>query len=448
MKASAFYLQGRQKRLLMFLATAFLVFSSVSQTSAQPGGCYKNTWRYEYCREQREKLLERFTSEIEHLDKQIVRDPETADHYYRRGKVYSGMFASHFGVKDVEFDGKVYFADIVAKAIVDFTRAIELLPQVEYFVERGQMYWYQWQDEIGHFHETRRDENNSDEKIRQTIDKLFIYNELFHAAERDFLKGIELSDESERSKLARHWLFSLRGRRATLLYTNEAIAKLIGAEKPADVALADLDYAIEFYKLHHPNKESNLLYSAWIQKGAAAKLFGRDDTALEAFREAEKAQVKNSYPECFLYRDRAEIFSKRANYDAAIKDLTFAIDNNLNCKRMSELRGDIHLLKGDLAAAIDSYSVILNDGQGFNRDIYWKRGKVYLETGEAQKAIDDFTAAIQLGSLCEKDYQFRARAFRLAGDTQAAEADEERARQALKDQKKYGGSEYCYYHKN
>jgi tetratricopeptide (TPR) repeat protein len=92
--------------------------------------------------------------------------------------------------------------------------------------------------------------------------------------------------------------------------------------------------------------------------------------------------------------------------------------------------------------------VILNEGQGFNRDIYWKRGKLYLETGEAQKAIDDFTAALQLGSLCEKDYQFRARAFRLAGNTQAAEADEERARQALQDQKRYTGSEYCHYHKN
>src|SRR5688572_28854509 len=83
MKSNSFALQGRQKRLFICLASTLFVFSAVSHTSAQPGGCYKNTWRTEYCREQREKLLERFTSEIEHLDKQIARDPETADHYYR-----------------------------------------------------------------------------------------------------------------------------------------------------------------------------------------------------------------------------------------------------------------------------------------------------------------------------------------------------------------------------
>ena len=92
--------------------------------------------------------------------------------------------------------------------------------------------------------------------------------------------------------------------------------------------------------------------------------------------------------------------------------------------------------------------MILNDGNGYNRDIYWKRGKVYLQTGEAQKAIDDFTEAIKYSGLCEKDYQLRAAAHRLAGDMQAAEADEERARQALKDQKLYTGSDYCHYHKN
>lgn len=136
------------------------------------------------------------------------------------------------------------------------------------------------------------------------------------------------------------------------------------------------------------------------------------------------------------------------NFEAALKDVTFAIENNLNGKRMNELRGDIYLLNGDLTAAIDSYSIILNDQNGYNRDIYWKRGKLYLQTGDGQKTIDDFTAAIGSSSLCEKDYQLRALAFRLAGDTQAAEADEERARQALKNQKSYTPSDYCHYHKN
>ncbi len=113
---------------------------------------------------------------------------------------------------------------------------------------------------------------------------------------------------------------------------------------------------------------------------------------------------------------------------------------------MNELRGDIYRVKGDLNAAVESYSIILNAQDGFNRDIYWKRGKVYLQLGDAQKAITDFTSGIGIVPSCEKDYQLRAEAFRLAGNMQEAEADEERARQALKDQKSYQRSDYCYYH--
>ena len=114
---------------------------------------------------------------------------------------------------------------------------------------------------------------------------------------------------------------------------------------------------------------------------------------------------------------------------------------------MYELRGDIYLLKGDLNAAVESYSVLLSDQNRFNRDIYWKRGKVYLQIGNAQKAIADFTSAIGISTLCEKDYQLRAEAFRLAGNTQAAEADEERARETLKDQKSFRPTDYCHYHR-
>ena len=439
----------RQNHLLMSFASILFVSFSFFQIAAQPGGCYRDTWRVEYCREQRNALLQKYALEIENLDQQIACEPKAAGHCYRRGQIYSAMIFAGLGAKDVEFDGKTYFADIRTRAIADYTRAIQLAPSVEYFVERGRIYLLQWHEDISNFQYIRSNKKITDEEILQTIDRLFIYNEDFQAAERDFLKGIKLSDSHETSKPAREGLFSLRNLRANSLSMNEYVAKLIGGGKPADVALADFDDAIDFYRFYYPSSDIviRLLYSAWIEKGVAAKRFGRDDLALEAFSEAEKVQVKDSYPECALYQGRAEIFLKRTNFEAALKDVAFAIKNNLNCKRMYELRGDIYLAKGDLTAAIDSYSVILDANDGYNRDIYWKRGKLYLQTGEAQKAITDFTSAIGYASLCEKDYQLRAAAFRLAGDTQAAEADEERARQALKDQKLYTGSDYCHYHK-
>jgi tetratricopeptide (TPR) repeat protein len=454
MKTNDFGLLFWQNRLLMFFASTLFLLFSTSQTPAQPGDCRSNNWRLGFCRERRDALLQKSASEIENLDRQIASDPKNPVNYYQRGLVYSTLIDLRLsGARDVVFDGKVYFADVEEKAIADFTRAIQIAPRVEYHVERGKIYFSQWERETTNFQYVRRGDKHSDEEILQTIDKLFLYNEVFQAAEKDFLKGIELSENYETSRNARDRLYTLRNRRALSLNISESIADLIGGGKAADIALADFDDAIEFYRFYLANNQreehvKKYVYDAWIQKGAAAKRFGRDDIALEAFRQAEKVQVKNSYPVCALYQDRAEIFVKRANLDAALRDVAFAIENNLNCKRMNELRGDIYLVKGDLTSAIDSYSVILNEKNGFDRDVYWKRGKVYLQISEPQKAIDDFTAAINYSGLCEKDYQLRAAAHRLAGDTQAAEADEERARQALKDQKLYTGSDYCHYHKN
>ena len=451
MKTNDFGSLFRQNRLLMFLALTLFVVFSFSQTSAQPGGCNGNNWRLRFCRERRDALLQKSASEIENLDRQIANDPKNAVNYYQRGRIYSALIDLRLsGARDVVFDDKVYFADVEEKAIADFTRAIQIAPRVEYHVERGKIYFSQWALETTDFQYRNRGDKHSDEEILQTIDKLFLYNEAFQAADKDFLKAIELSENYQTSRNARDQLYGLHNRRALSLNISESIAGLIGGGKAADIALADFDYAIEFYRLYLANNQreehvKKYVYDAWIQKGAAAKRFGRDDIALEAFRQAEKEPVKIIYPECALYQNRAEIFVKRMQFDAALKDVAFAIENNLNCKRMNELRGDIYLLKGDLTSAIDSYSVILNEKNGFDRDVYLKRGKVYLQISEAQKAIDDFTAAINYGGLCEKDYQLRAAAHRLAGDTQAAEADEERARQA---RKHYTGSDYCHYHKN
>jgi hypothetical protein len=75
-----------ENALLMFLASTLFVFSFGVQTAAQPGGCYSDTWRLAYCREERNKLLQKYASEIEDLSKQIVREPTKAEPYYERGQ--------------------------------------------------------------------------------------------------------------------------------------------------------------------------------------------------------------------------------------------------------------------------------------------------------------------------------------------------------------------------
>lgn len=95
---------------------------------------------------------------------------------------------------------KVYFAEIDTKAIADYSRAIQFAPRVEYHVERGKIYLFLWQGEIKDFQYIRSNERTTDDEIRHTIDRLFIYNERFQAAERDFLKAIELSNDNEQRR--------------------------------------------------------------------------------------------------------------------------------------------------------------------------------------------------------------------------------------------------------
>jgi tetratricopeptide (TPR) repeat protein len=437
---------------LMFLMSVLCVFACSNRVSAQPGGCYSATWREEYCKEKRETLLKKYAADLADTGAKISRDPKNADLYYQRALIYLTMiFNAQMGSRNVEFDGKVYFSDIDKKAIGDLDRAIELAPKSEYLVNRGNVYLAYWQKESGQFGQSETKENSVDEDVLRAIDKLFITNANFAAAEKDFLRAMELSTDREQTDAARERLLFLRQMRGMLLQLNEHIASLIGNKKPADIALADLEYVIEAYKIPFtyflPETSKSALLSAWLAKGVAAKKFGRDDVALDAFREAEKLQEKGAHPDCAIYWNRANIFLKQKNFDAAIKDVTFAIENNPNCRNMYEFRGDIYFRTGNKHAAVEDYSVLLNDPSPAGlKSTYWKRGKIYLQSGEAEKAAADFTSAIGISSLCEKDYQLRAQAYRLAGNEQAAKADENKVVEVLKEQKNYQPSDYCYYH--
>ena len=448
----------------MRAALIVFAFAFSFQISAQPGGCYSMTWRTEHCRKQRNELLQKYASEIENLDEKIALDPRSAELYYRRGELYSGlMFLAHPGYKNVEFDGRIYFADIDAKAIADYTRAIKLVPKAAYYERRGNIYRAYWEREIPSFFYLEGSQIKAKEEILKDVERLFLGNENFETAAEDFQKAVELSADYEASKRAREALSLMHSRRAFELGRNEYVAQIIGG-KAEDVALADHDYVIDYYKMFVANNkpawvkdssdnaingqyEKNLLYESWLAKGITAAMFGRDDVALEAFKQAEKYWYKTAL-DCRVYANRAAVFLKRGNFEAALRDLTFAVESgNWNCRSIVKLRADIYLSKGDFGRAVEDYTAYLATGYGtYDKEIFFKRGRAYLKQGEFEKAVADFTTAISSSSLCEKDYLLRAQAYRSAGDEEAARADEERAKKTLKEQKNYQPSDYCYYH--
>lgn len=430
MKANYFDLKFWRNYLLAFLASTLLAFLFSFQIAAQPGDCISMNWKG--CEKQRDELLQKYAAEIKALDEKILSEPKNAELYYRRGKIYSDMmFEKRLGFKTVEFDGRVYFSEIDAKAIADYTQAISLAPTPAYFEERGNVYRAYWEKEtsaldIG--------EKRAKAETLKIIEWLFLENENFNAAESDFQKAAESSADSEMPGRSRWKLINLHLVRAHSLGGYEDIAAIISNEKAADVALADQDYVIDFYTaLYTRNKNFGVktsLYDALISKGRIARNFGRDALALKVFNEAEKYWDKTEL-DCFVYTYRAEIFLKRPDTKSALREFTSALDSeNPNCRPIASFRGDIYFRQGDWRAAIQDYTAFLNTEHGTTSEkTYIKRGKAYLNLGEGEKAVADFEYVIDklFHTSCPQYFQMRAEGYKLIGKTELAAADEKAA---------------------
>lgn len=406
------------------------------QISAQPtGACYSHTWQTEQCREQRTTLINYLKTQLNELVEKIGREPKNAELYYQRGKFYTNiMYEIGLGFKNVEFDGKIYFSHIDAKAIADFTRAINLSPKAEYYENRGRIYTSYWEREADDsFQRSAIKPEMPDEEIFKKIDKIFLNNANFKTAESDFLKGIELGSRFKTSDALFFKLEGLRGRRAERLGNNEYVAKLIGSTKIADIALADLDFGIEFEKSRvEKGLTDNVLIQMYLlNKARIARNFGRDEVALNALDEAIKTLDTLNSEVCNVYANRADIYLGQQKIDLAIRDINAALERSpYNCRRMLEFRGDIYRKKGELNKAIEDYSTFLNfdkENPFLYRELYWKRGKIYFQIKDYDKTIADFTTAIGSGSICIDDYLWRAKVYRLTGNEKAASQDEKEA---------------------
>ena len=451
LKANYLDLNFGIKQALLLLVLIFFVFSP--QIKAQPGGdCESSNWYGEPCRSERLAMLQKYKLEITEIDNRISREPRNSDLYYQRGKIFSAMlFENYFDEREIktgiEFEGKVYFTEIDKKALADFTQAIMLSPKPAYLDERGSIYRAYWELEKNRLRSFFNYEKRTDKEILQSVDKLFFDNVNLKAAETDFLRAIEVSSSFDESEKPREHLSYMKLYRGIEIGNNKAVAKLIGSGSRVDVVLADFDYHINYIILVKKYLGWDFsIQPIWLEKASAAKNFGRDETALKALEEAEKLEEKGFPPTCNIYANRAAIYLKQQKFEAAIQNLNFAVEHNPNCKTLIEVRGDIYHRKGDLPMAIESYSLIINDKNSYTDDrVYWKRGKIYLQTGEIEKAVADFTTAIGNATLCEEDYIIRARAYRLLGNEKAAQSDEKKILETLKNQKNYQPSDNCYY---
>jgi tetratricopeptide (TPR) repeat protein len=424
-KAGNLRLQFWQRQFVFFIITVAFMLLSFNQNSAQPrnGGCGKD------CQEAKRKLAEFRNAEILKLTETLKLKPDSFDLYYQRSQIYySIIFELSGNIYHLNADRKAYYFDVIANAIADFTKLIDLSPKTEYYLKRGGIYNYLWESELNGFFNPRYYEPQiSDEKILEKISKMFLNNDNFNAAEADFLAGAKLSSDNSGSiRLFHQRLASLRIIRAHYLGRyNKYIQDLITNTKTADIIFDDINLQVEFTRKYE-NREwwKSTLRRNLISKAEIAGNLGRDDIALEALNEAEKLLDATKSDVCSIYSMRAKLNYENKKYDLVNKDVNLGTElDPWNCVWLFEFRGDSYRNQDNFKNAIDDYTAVIDSKRFVRSRVYRKRGKIYFQLKDYDKAIMDITNALRY-SRCVIDFNFRAKIYRLVGNEKAALEDE------------------------
>lgn len=126
------------------------------------------------------------------------------------------------------------------------------------------------------------------------------------------------------------------------------------------------------------------------------------------------------------YLERGTAYRYMGQIDLAIADFEKSADLDSSLARAYSGLGSIYRDRGDMKRALEQYTKSI--AISHNVDALFERGEMYEAVGEHQKAIDDFTAAID--GIRDAPYIYRARALakRNMGDIAGYEADRDEAR--------------------
>ncbi|MCJ7664952.1 MAG: tetratricopeptide repeat protein [Desulfobacterales bacterium] len=127
--------------------------------------------------------------------------------------------------------------------------------------------------------------------------------------------------------------------------------------------------------------------------------------------------------------------AQKRNYDEAIRLFTKAIaSGELSQENVSDTynnRGNAWYAKGDYDKAIADYTKALEiNPRGFMSQFYYSgRGFAWLKKGDYDKAIADFTTCIEIGFKLADCYQYRGDAWEKKGNHAKAKADYDKAKE-------------------
>ena len=156
---------------------------------------------------------------------------------------------------------------------------------------------------------------------------------------------------------------------------------------------------------------------AWMMRGRAHAALYETDAAIGDFTHA--VQLRPRDPEALL--ERGQVYLSQKDYGAAIQDGSASLAIDANRASAYNLRGTALRETGNPQKALEDFNRAVQLAP--NADNYYQRGATYQRIGEHRLAIGDFTQTIAFQPGLAQAYYARAEAERDAGDLRAAEKD-------------------------
>jgi len=215
-----------------------------------------------------------------------------------------------------------------------------------------------------------------EQRMRGNLDMAISYYE----------KALEIDPEHEDSLFARGWCYAFHQQQ-------------YGEYKKA---IADFSKVIDM----NPRHASAYYYRGiTLFVGAAGRV--EIDRAISDYTKAIELTQRHDSASAYFHRGHA--YYVIGEHDKAISDYSMAIELNPRYVRAYTDRGSVYdYSKGDYEKAISDYNKAIEIDPGYIHSYTW-RGSFYRRRGEYDKAIADHTKAIELNQRCVSTPAYRYR---------------------------------------
>ncbi|NEO83389.1 MAG: tetratricopeptide repeat protein [Spirulina sp. SIO3F2] len=169
------------------------------------------------------------------------------------------------------------------------------------------------------------------------------------------------------------------------------------------------------------------------------KIFAGDFLgAVSDFAEVLRRPGANTQQQVMAYRQQSQAWVALGNLDAALENLTAALELDAEDALTWLELGQVHLDQAEFDGALSTFNRALELNPDLT-DVYYQRGITYIELEQYPSAIADFTAALERDNTLASAYGARGLAYYEQGELELAIADLEQAAELYRNQGNFAG---------